>query len=190
MEKAHDWLLTAIEVDERPRRYFPHGTESARHFNLAMCNWLMKGVHDGINYQLCIEQHQEYFLGSGHFRDKVAVSLDMPKYVDAGEYRLALSLFEAARMSPPSTLAAVRSEGAMSHAICRRRLGEAWQDQEIEKAISRFLTANINDWLTRGASLRAAEWMKIVHWTEGDQLSPQDVVLNCYNYLPFVSRPE
>ena len=40
--KARRWYEAAIEECEIPRHYFHGGTESSRHENLALCNWLIE----------------------------------------------------------------------------------------------------------------------------------------------------
>src|SRR5215472_17374067 len=46
LKRAFDWVTTAIKEDEKPSDYGPDGTEALRYETLAMCNWLLRGIHD------------------------------------------------------------------------------------------------------------------------------------------------
>jgi hypothetical protein len=117
-------------------------------------------------------------------QDKPGIGLTMPEYVDASAYREALALFHDAHMKPQASLARIRSEAQMSYVLCRYFLGEAYEQPEMEATIKRFLKHNVNTWLLDGQYLRAAEWMKIAHWSgEASAASARDTVLHCYDYL-------
>jgi hypothetical protein len=119
-----------------------------------------------------------------HVRDKIEIGLTLPSYVDARAYAEALVRFDDAGMKPPVSLTRVRSEAQMSYVLCRHYLTGECGRAEVDMAIRKFLKYNVNAWLTEGDYLRAAQWMKIAHWSgEETPLSARKAVLACYDYL-------
>jgi hypothetical protein len=159
LTRVHDVLGARLREKENTadgtRQTYGHKL----HFNFALCTWLLHGEHDQQN-------------------------LTLPQYVDARAYEQALALFHNAGMKPPVSLARVRSEAQMSYVLCRYQLGEAYEQPEVEATIKRFLKGHVNTWLLDGQYLRAAEWMKIAHWSgEASAASARETVLQCYDYL-------
>jgi hypothetical protein len=190
VRRAFDWMTIAIRDQERPRTYVPDGTEAQRYIDLALCNWLMRGVHDTENFGLYVEHRERFFAGSDLSSNKSEISLTLPKYVDASAYQEALERFAHAHLSPPESLSSIRNEGQMCYALCRNKINGEYPSAELRSSIEIFLKRNVNSWLVDGHLLRAAEWMKIVHWREGAAgLSPKQAVLSCYAYLPGAKGP-
>ena len=190
LKRAFDWVTIAIKQQEKPGDYEPDATEAIRYETLAMSNWLLHGVHDAENLKRTVEHEQRFLVRERLGQDRTEVSLAALSYVDAGAYRILLDRLAAARFSAPKSLNAIRSDGQMCYVICRHRLGLEYSEAEIASATERFLNRNVNGWLLDGLADRAAQWMKVVHWREGDAgISPKEAVLMCYKYLPDVARP-
>ncbi len=183
LKKAFNWLTTAIRDEERPRAYAAKGTEARRHLDLALCNWLLHERQDRESFCLYVENYEEFLSASGLAQNKAEISFALPHYVDAGAYRQALARYANAGMSPPESLASIRTEGQMSFVFCHYRLGEKYSAMDVELATEKFLKRNVNAWLIDGHFLRAAEWMKIIHWQEGIGVTAPQVLLKCYDYL-------
>ena len=183
-ERASEWLQIAINEDERPKSYGPGSTEAQRHLDLALCNWLLNGEHDDENFHNYVN-HMDRFLETSKLgRNKTEISLLLPHHVDAGAYRQALVWYDVAGMSPPRSLAVIQAEGQMSYVLCQYLLGEQYAAADVEKAAQKFLHRSVNAWLIDGHFLRAAEWMKIIHWNSNRaDISSREAVLRCYDYL-------
>jgi hypothetical protein len=152
--------------------------------NFALCTWLLHGEHDAEFYTMYVNRTETFLVDSKLAKNKPEIGLTLPQYVDARAYDQALALFHNAGMKPPASLARVRSEAQMSYVLCRYQLGEAYEQPEVETTIKRFLKGHVNTWLLDGQYLRAAEWMKIAHWSgEASAASARDTVLHCYDYL-------
>jgi hypothetical protein len=190
LARAHEWVTIAIRDDERPSDDVRGGTEGSRHLTLALCNWLRRGEHDNENYALYIEHYDPFLVREKHARNKMQIGLVLPEYLDARAYTQALVRFADAGMKPPVSLARVRSEAQMSYVLCRHYLTGEYDPAELDATIKRFLKYNVNHWLIDGHALRAAQWMKIAHWSgEETPLAARAAVLACYDYLA-ASPPE
>ena len=186
--RAREWLTIAVQEDEPHNRYSPDYIRAQRHFNLAQCTWLLEGARDAENLRLFLEHERRYHSATSEL-DKVGVSLAMVEYLDAGDDRPTLDLLLRAGIGPPSSFGAIRTEGQMAYVLCRKRLGEAYEDANVDGALAAFLKREVNGWLIDGHYTRAAIWMKVAHWREGGPLSPQETVRKAYDYLPGVARP-
>lgn len=188
---ARDWLTTAVSGDEPDRRGEQEYLRAQRYFNLAQCAWLLEGVRDVENLRRFVEHHNRvYAADREEATDKVGVSLAAVHYLDAGDDRATLDVLLGAGIGPPSSFSAIRTEGQMAYVICRKRLGEAYADADVDGALAAFLKRSVNAWLIDGHYMRTAIWMKVAHWREGGALTPQETVRKAYDYLPGVARPD
>ncbi|HEY5411637.1 MAG TPA: hypothetical protein VIJ94_13025 [Caulobacteraceae bacterium] len=184
LNRARDWLQIAIKSNERPHDYASGSTEARRSLDLALCNWLLFDQHDAEDYGLFLQGYDGVLESRGWSRNRIEVSLILPRYVDAGAYSLALARYAGAGMQPPASLDRVVTEGQMCYVLCRFYLGQEYSADDVAKALKRFLNRAVNHWLLEGDFVRAAEWMKIVHWNgHQGELSAKDAVLKCYDYL-------
>lgn len=197
LKKGQHWVSAALAEREIPKqflhdeRYSVDGEAALRSQTLSLCNWLLHGQHDAESLKRFVEYEDRFLSNSKVGRDKVNVSFLLPGYVDAGAYQRALELFaNTPGLSPPKSLGSIQNEGQMSYVICRHRLGQEYSEAEVASAVSKFLTRNMDGWLSNGHYVRAAEWMKVVYWQEGRAgLSPKDVLLKCYDHLSGCDRP-
>jgi hypothetical protein len=137
-------------------------------------------MHDSESLKRFVEHEDRFLIDSKIGRDKTNVSLTLVGYVDAGAYQQALERFADAGLSIPESSGSIRNEGQMCYVICRHRLGQEYLEADIKPASEKFLKRSVNGWLVDGHFLRAAEWMKVVHWREGKAgLSPKEAVLKC-----------
>jgi len=200
LKKAKHWVTVALaecEVpirylhDERYSAYGADGETAHRYRTLAMCNWLLCDQHDAESYRQYVRCEDRFLARSRAGKDKTNVSFVLPTYVDAGAYQRVLELFTAVRgLSAPKSLGSIRDEGQMSYVLCRHRLSQEYGEPEVASAVSKFLDRNVDGWLIDGHFVRAAEWVKIVYWQEGNAgISARDALLKCYEHLPGCARP-
>jgi len=183
LKQATEWVQIAIESDERPQRYFPGATEAARFQTLALCNWFRFNRHDAESLRHFLE-HEDRYLNSLSRKDKIGVSLILLTYVNSGAFERTLEIFNCTPgLSTPTSLSP-RNEAEMAFILSGNSLTQKYSRDDVQVATTKFLTKNVNTWLSNGHWVRAAEWMKIVHWNSTDQtLSAKHVLMKCYDYL-------
>jgi hypothetical protein len=187
LERTHEWLQTAVERGEKPQRYDPHGAEALRYGNLALCIWLLSNRADDESYSRLVEEDDAYLEGDAEW-ERGEIDLTLADYVDAEAYQRALEIFNRTpNLRPPARLDAIKLEAQLAYVVSRRRLGLEYGEDEVGLASKRFLDVRIDYWLAHGHSIRAARWMKIMHWNgvaEPQRPSAKETVLRCYDYLP------
>lgn len=183
LKKASDWLDIAIGNNEIPKRYFPYGTEAARYYCKAIVNWLLNGVHDKESLRYCIENQNQYLPNIK--RDKIEVSFMLPRYLDARLYQKAIDIFlSTPSLKIPLHLNKIETEAEMVYVICKFEKGEIYEKETVITSIKSYLNRNLNKWLVSGHFTRAAQWMKIIYWKEGNVgLTPQEALLKCYDHV-------
>ncbi len=185
LKKARHWLDVAFAANEVPLQHVPDGTEAHRFHALAMCNWLLHGIHDIDSLKEFVKHEDRFLPLSGLGKNCVEVTLVSPHYLNAGAYEQILKLIaEAHGLGPPKDLSSIRSEGQMAYVLSRQHLNQdSWSEAQVQEALRRFMNRNMNEWLTGGHWDRAAEWLKIAYWREGG-LSPKETLMKAYDHLP------
>jgi hypothetical protein len=190
LTRIHDVVGARLREKENTADGTQEPSDHELHFNFALCTWLLHGEHDQQNYTAYVEKYERLLAEESPQSRRHGIGLTLPQYVDARAYGQALALFHNVHMKPPASLARIRSEAQMSYVLCHYLLGEAYEPPEMETTIKRFLKYNVNTWLVDGHYLRAAEWMKIAHWSgEASAASARDAVLHCYDYLASSGTP-
>lgn len=184
LEQVAKWVKIAIETNERPERYFVGATEAQRFQTQALCNWLLFNRHDTASLQSFVTQKDRYY-NSQKKKDKYGVSLGLLTYVNASAFERSLEIFNSTPgLSPPKSLSP-RNEAEMAYILSRHHLGLQYSRDDVQVANKKFLTKNIDAWLSNGQAMRAAEWMKILYWNYGHRTIPaKHVLMKCYDYLP------
>jgi hypothetical protein len=191
LHKAHAWVLEAIAVEEKPMHYFPSATEAERFETLALCNWLLHGQHDQTSLDNYVKYYGEYLTSKGTKADKVGVSMALSSYADARAFQRVLDIFEKIpKLSPPESLSKVRNEGQMVYVLAQHHVHGKFSRDEVADAGEKFLKRNIEQFLGNGRYIDAVQWLKILHWNDTDRtVSPKDIVMKCYDYLPGRTPP-
>lgn len=185
LEKARTWAGAALSSDSEIPGWLTFET-------LALCEWILSNHHDERMYQNLTDEHYRMATTQGVADDAVSVSLALPSFVDAGDYKRALELFERTRkLAEPDSLDKVRNEGQLCYAIAKHRLGLGYTEEEVAIACDKFMSKSMNKWLIDGHTIRAAEWMKIIWANHKDvSLSANETILKCYDYLRNCQRPQ
>lgn len=78
------------------------------------------------------------------------------------------------------------------YALCLHRTAtQQFDEDDLLKACKKMLQANLQEtWLGGGQCIRAATWLKIVHWHYDQTLTPLQTILKAYDDMPKVSRPD
>ncbi len=190
LECARDWALKAIELNEGKGRS-DAGYDIYRRFQvLALCNWLLTGRDDPEHQGMAIDGLESHYLSqSATSTDRVSASLSASSYVDAKAWAQADARLTAASILPPAKLSGLRTEGGLGKIYCGHHLRGEYTEEEVAQATERGLKMWMNQLLTRGGDIRAAQWLKIAHWRPDGSLTPRETLLKAYDYLPGVSPP-
>jgi len=156
-----------------------------RYETLAMCNWLLHGIHDADSLRRFVEHEERFLIREHHAREQDRSSPFSTELHRCRSVRSGAGPARSSSILAPKSLNAIRSEGQMCYVVCRHRLGLEYSEGEVASASKRFLKRNMNTWLLDGVPDRAVQWMKLVHLQEGTAgISPKEAVLMCYKCLP------
>lgn len=186
VRRALEWLTIAVREDEPHRHDPPDYVRARRHFDLAQCACLLDGRRDSENYKLFLEHRWRYFASKGAL-DKVGVSLAIVEHLDSGDDRATLDLLLRTGIGPPSSFNAIRTDAQMAYVLCRKRLAEAYVDENVDGALAAFPGRNVNAWLIDGHHIHAALWMKVAHGGDYESCPPHQAVRRIYDYLPKIA---
>lgn len=190
LEKAREWLLVAMEEKEVPRGSTLNGAETLRLQDIALCNWLLTGSHDAECLRRAISGEELDMASEG--QERHVLELTLAVYLDAGQYERAIELFETtAGLSPPKSLANVRTEARMVYVLCKHRCRSEYSAEEVRKCLNQFLRCRVDEWLNTGLYTNMARWMKIAHWngTESRE-SAREALLHCFDCVDVVGNRE
>ena len=190
-QKAYSWLKEAIDNKEHPNYYFADGTEAMRYENMAILNWLLTKKQDVVSFCEFAKYKDRYLQNEKVWSDKCSINLTLPSYLDGGYYERSLEIYhETPSLKPPKDLRRIKSEANMVYVLSRHYLGQEYTAEQVQSALRTFLNRNVNEWLVRGHSVRAARWMKIAYWNPApEKMSPRETILKCYNHLPHIEHP-
>jgi hypothetical protein len=164
LSKANDWLIQAIDANEKPRRYFRGGTESQRHSNLALCSWLLKNDHDVENLQEAVRWEEMQY--SEQSIDSKSVALSLSLYLDAHQFARCYDLYDKTfngRLSPSNNI----SEAGLAYLLAKHELGGLKNETERLDGISaNFIKQRIPELLADGRYNDMARWAKVLLWND------------------------
>lgn len=200
LEQSRRWVLESIATNERPpdnppgatAMYFPGGSEAMRFKTLALCNWLIENQHDQDSLEQSIENEMRYLEDNpSHARDGVNLGLTLPTFLDARAFERVIDLVERGRnfktiTDPPKARSAV----GVCYVLARHQLHGEFAEQDVRRALEKFLDRNVNGWLTHGDYVGTAQWMKIAYWNhEAEKTEARQALLRCYDHLKGVQPP-
>ncbi|HNU01927.1 MAG: hypothetical protein KBB56_07010 [Acidobacteria bacterium] len=184
LNKAREWLLTAIEQCEKPNHYFPYATEAGRYSALSILSWLLENKHDIESLSNSVHNRDLYLTTITQW-DKVGISMILPDYFDAGFYSRAIEIFEKTHgFHLPKQIDRIKTEGPLIYIMCRHQLEIDDRSEELTAGVQAFLNRNMNQWLVNGHFDVAARWMKIVYWKQGNAgMSSRDALMKCLSHI-------
>lgn len=105
-------------------------------------------------------------------------------------YDMGLSEFKKFHAVPTLSTARALKPRHIGYFLCVEQLGVQVASDSLFDAATKMLSAHLQtDWLGRGQMLRAATWLKIVHWHRKSTLNPLAAVLHAYDNMPKIPRP-
>lgn len=186
--RANECLESVTASGERPNGYLEHFDEGQNWLSLALARWLLDNEHDARCYQRGLEAWTRYYSG-GNLRDKVAISLALPCFLDGGECPKALDIFRQTPNLRPPKPTRPKLEAGLVYIHCAHVAEGEFSQEELVAATRRFLNANVDIWLDGGDATTTARWMKIVYWNGDLSRRPtaSAATLRCYDHLPAAS---
>lgn len=169
-KKAQDWLVHAIESDERPQRYFRYGTEAGRYYDLAMARWILNGANDWTSLDNSIELREKY-LDTLMKPDRIELLLTAHEYIDAKATKKLLNR-ATVLWSNKKTPVEIRAAAWVDSPT-----GATWDGMPL------FLGARIPQCYSDGSFTTMVAWLKIFYWTELRKMPVNEVINIAQNYL-------
>ena len=120
----------------------------------------------------------------------IHIDLLMAQAYQAERYAWAVAFFERMVGAKTFNLKRITSPRHVAYAKSLQALDQRFDPADVHAAGRRMLATYLDKhWLSQGQSVRAAIWLKIVHWQPGSILSPVEVMLKAYDDMPHVTRP-
>ena len=120
----------------------------------------------------------------------IHIDLLMAQAYQAERYAWAVAFFERMVGAKTFNLKRITSPRHVAYAKSLQALDQRFDPADVHAAGRRMLATYLDKhWLSQGQSVRAAIWLKIVHWQPGSSLSPVEVMLKAYDDMPHVTRP-
>lgn len=187
LSKANDWLIQAIQANEKPRRYFRGGTESQRHSNLALCSWLLKNDHDEENLQETIRWEEIQY--SEQRIDSKSVALSLSLYLDAHQFERCVDLYDKT-FNGRRSLSNNISEASLAYLLAKHELGGLKTEAEqLEGVSDKFFKQRIPELLADGRYDDMARWAKVLLWNDKPNPPKANIVLRKLLRYVTTNRP-
>ncbi|WP_287019609.1 hypothetical protein [Herbaspirillum sp.] len=200
IHRSNEWLDRAIKEDEKfgPD---PNAHRTTLHWARAIGGWL----EDGWNYEgewdaarIFEEARWRYEQRPWSTHEIVKSGLDdyMAFAYQGGEYddgfEAGIEMYERWTGKTGVTLSKTLKPRDFGYALCLHRTArQSFDEKDLFKAGCKMLQANLQDtWLGGGQFIRAATWLKIVHWHNDETLTPLQTILKAYDNMPKVPRPD
>jgi hypothetical protein len=109
----------------------------------------------------------------------------------AGEYEAGIAEFEKYHGPQDLKLKNIMTPKALGYILCLHKVRGRGSPEEMMEAGRKILKLNLDrNWLSAGATLNAAMWLKIVYWHADPSLSPLETLLKAYDDMKHVPRPD
>jgi len=109
----------------------------------------------------------------------------------AEQYEEGIAEYENSHDRKGVSLQKTPSPRKLACALCLHEARQQFDPDELFEAGHAMLKSYVQDaWLDHGHYTTAAQWLKIVYWHRDRSLTPPQVNLKAYEYLPDVPRPD
>ncbi|MEP6504188.1 MAG: hypothetical protein ABJD97_12705 [Betaproteobacteria bacterium] len=109
----------------------------------------------------------------------------------AGEFEDGVVEYERLHGTRPLSLAKALKPHEVGQAICLHGARGEFDRDAVAGATRKMLETNVHKaWIAKGQLLRAVSWLKLNSAFADRPLTPREVVLSAYDYMPGVTRPD
>jgi hypothetical protein len=109
----------------------------------------------------------------------------------AGEFEDGIVEYERRHGTHPLTLAKALKPHEVGQAICLHGARGEFDREAVAGATKKMLEANLHKaWIAKGQLLRAVSWLELNSAFSDRPMTPLQVVLSAYDYMPGVTRPD
>ena len=195
-----EWLQEAIDNDEtllnsyRDDIFF-HKYNLYKH--LALAKWLYTGNNSTADWQQCRVVFKEHYMTDEWYPNKKLKTDALNDYlaicIQAEDYQAGIDEYEhyhgEKKISLKRKTITPRDYGYL---VCQNKLNPTHDNQTMIELGRKLLIANLEDypWLGYGQFSTATIWLKIVYWHHGQDLTPEQTLLKCYDNMPNVEKPD
>lgn len=192
LAKARKWIDAAMNKKEACSNYSPSFLGEEHRITWSLCNWL-QGQPDNLEMaRQAADFANQYFTEQpDSVADTFSLGLGSLTFIEGQRYAEYLHWADANGKIPLGVAQSkIRGEASVCAAICQAKTTGHYNDADIAKIVQRLLDMRMNEWLTTGNEIRAARWLKLAYWQEGQAgLSPREVMLKAYDHLPTSPKP-
>ncbi len=181
LPKAKHWKEIAMKLEEE-RNCSTEGSHWYGKKLYSLIRWLIDGVHDAESMATWLSGSVNYYRNQKGGADSVSLGLNAEAFLDAGGYEDYISL------AAPRGIETIKCSGAnekqMALTLAVQALTKKFPEEKVDAAVKKFLDRHVGKWLNNGHAVRAAEWMKVIYWKQGDAgISPFDAVRKCLDHV-------
>jgi hypothetical protein len=194
-----EWMQIAIDSDENFKGLYESAT--FHKYNLYKYLALAKWLHTGVDSQVAWQHARVIFAdnyvsgdwyGKRKFRTN-ALDDYLALCIQAKNYQAGIDEFEKYHRQIIISLKRKRiTPREYGYLVCQNKLNPVYDDATMIELGRKMLVANLEDhpWLGYGQYSTAAMWLKIVYWCHKKNLTPEQNLLQCYENMPNVPKPD
>jgi hypothetical protein len=192
--RALDWLDRAIREDEEfgeSPDFHRLTLQRAKAIGL----WLRDAANAAATWGLARQYSEAALKDRKAYAPRKAAKRYLDDYMalclQSEQFEFGIATFE--KYWGPSQFSPARTPTPrkLGYALCLHKGRGLHNAEELFVAGRRMLRANLEEtWVGSGQYIRAATWLKIVHWHRNPSLTPLQTILLAYEDMPHVPRPD
>ena len=194
-----EWMQTAINSDETLKGLYE--SASFHKYNLykhlALAKWLHTGVDSQGGWQHARVIFADNYVSGDWYEKRKFRTNALDDYlalcIQAKNYQAGIDEFE--KYHGQKTISLKRKKitpREFGYLVCQNKLNPVYDDATMIELGRKMLVTNLEDhsWLGYGQYSTAAMWLKIVYWCHKKNLTPEQNLLQCYENMPNVPKPD
>ena len=194
-----EWMQTAINSDETLKGLYE--SASFHKYNLykhlALAKWLHTGVDSQVDWQHARVIFADNYVSGDWYEKRKFRTNALDDYlalcIQAKNYQAGIDEFE--KYHGQKTISLKRKKitpREFGYLVCQNKLNPVYDDATMIELGRKMLVANLEDhpWLGYGRYSTAAMWLKIVYWHHDEELTPEQILLKCYENMPNVPKSD
>lgn len=195
------WIQKAIDDNETLKNRY--GEEQDPYFHkyqlyehLALAKWLDTGKDSISDWQHAKTIYGDNYVKRQWWETRSLKTYGLDDYlalcIQAQDYEAGIKEFEhyygQKNISLKRKTITPREYGYL---VCQNQLNRIHDNQAMIEVGRKLLAKYLEDtWLGYGQFARAAQWLKIVYWHHGEDLTPEQTLLKIYENIPSIETPE